>query len=294
LIILATYQINIIEDHKSKYMKTILVPTDFSENAFIAGQYAASLAKELNAKVLFYHVYIVLYSGFEETGVSVKHVEWAEREASEAMANLLQSFEKEFPDVEIDGEHVRGFMIDALSERLKADSSIELIVMGSKGVTNVADAIFGSTTYEVIKKSPIPVLVIPQDTGDYSLKHIGFFSDYQLHEIDSLKRVRELFKNVQSFNVVHFVKLDAGSNADSKQAWKLKASAAINYEDLNMIEIEVKKADLNAVSKAASTQQLDLMVFTRPQKSFFEKVFGSSLTKQVANYPIIPSLYINE
>lgn len=275
-------------------MKTILVPTDFSENAFIAGQYAASLAKELNAKVLFYHVYIVLYSGFEETGVSVKHVEWAEREASEAMANLLQSFEKEFPDVEIDGEHVRGFMIDALSERLKADSSIELIVMGSKGVTNVADAIFGSTTYEVIKKSPIPVLVIPQDTGDYSLKHIGFFSDYQLHEIDSLKRVRELFKNVQSFNVVHFVKQDAGSNADSKQAWKLKASAAINYEDLNMIEIEVEKADLNAVSKAASTQQLDLMVFTRPQKSFFEKVFGSSLTKQVANYPIIPSLYINE
>src|SRR5690606_14989729 len=172
---------------------------------------------------------------------------------------------------------VRGFMIDALSERLKADSSIELIVMGSKGVTNVADAIFGSTTYEVIKKSPIPVLVIPQDTGDYSLKHIGFFSDYQLHEIDSLKRVRELFNNVESFNVVHFVKQDAGSNADSKQAWKLKASAAINYEDLNMIEIEVKKADLNAVSKAASTQQLDLMVFTRPQKSFFEKVFGSSL-----------------
>lgn len=275
-------------------MKTILVPTDFSENAFIAGQYAASLAKELNAKVLFYHVYIVLYSGFEETGVSVKHVEWAEREASEAMANLLQSFEKEFPDVEIDGEHVRGFMIDALSERLKADSSIELIVMGSKGVTNVADAIFGSTTYEVIKKSPIPVLVIPQDTGDYSLKHIGFFSDYQLHEIDSLKRVSELFKNVQSFNVVHFVKQGADSNADSKQAWKLKASAAINYEDLNMIEIEVEKADLNAVSKAASTQQLDLMVFTRPQKSFFEKVFGSSLTKQVANYPIIPSLYINE
>lgn len=275
-------------------MKTILVPTDFSENAFIAGQYAASLAKELNAKVLFYHVYIVLYSGFEETGVSVKHVEWAEREASEAMANLLQSFEKEFPDVEIDGEHVRGFMIDALSERLKADSSIELIVMGSKGVTNVADAIFGSTTYEVIKKSPIPVLVIPQDTGDYSLKHIGFFSDYQLHEIDSLKRVRELFKNVKSFDVLHLVKQGTGSNADSKQAWKLKASAAINEEDLNLIEIEVEKADLNAVSQAANSQQLDLMVFTRPHKSFFEKVFGSSLTKQVANYPIIPSLYINE
>lgn len=275
-------------------MKTILVPTDFSENAFIAGQYAASLAKELNAKVLFYHVYIVLYSGFEETGVSVKHVEWAEREASEAMANLLQSFEKEFPDVEFDGEHVRGFMIDALTERLKMDSGIELIVMGSKGVTNVADSIFGSTTYEVIKKSPIPILVIPQHTGDYSMKHLGFFSDYQLHEIDSLKRVRELFKNVKSFDVLHLVKQGTGFNADSKQAWKLKASAAINEEDLNLIEIEVEKADLNAVSQAANTQQLDLMVFTRPHKSFFEKVFGTSLTKQVANYPIIPSLYINE
>jgi nucleotide-binding universal stress UspA family protein len=92
-------------------MKTILVPTDFSANAFIAGQYAAALAKEIDAKILFYHVYITLYSGFKETGVSVQQIESSERDAAESMASLLQTMQKENPNVEIDGVHEKGFMI---------------------------------------------------------------------------------------------------------------------------------------------------------------------------------------
>jgi nucleotide-binding universal stress UspA family protein len=44
---------------KIKIMKTILVPTDFSEAAKNAAEYAINLAKVLNTKVTLFHVYHV-------------------------------------------------------------------------------------------------------------------------------------------------------------------------------------------------------------------------------------------
>lgn len=275
-------------------MKTILVPTDFSKNAFVAGQYAASLARETGAKVLFYHVYIVLYSGFEEKGVSVKHVEWADQEASGAMGKLVETLRGQYPDVEIDGMYERGFMIDALMEHLKAHPDISLIVMGTKGVTNVAESIFGSTTFEVLKRSDVPVLVIPEDTPDFSLRHVGFFSDYNVHEIDALKQMTDLLTPVKTFDVIHFIRQGVAGQAEKREAWKLKASAALGDRPVEIKEMPVEKVDLHSVTTVATEQDLDLMVFTRPQKPFFEKIFGKSLTKAVANYPVIPSLFIKE
>jgi nucleotide-binding universal stress UspA family protein len=275
-------------------MKTILVPTDFSANAFIAGQYAAALAKEIDAKILFYHVYITLYSGFKETGVSVQQIESSERDAAESMASLLQTMQKENPNVEIDGVHEKGFMIDALVNRLKNESDIALIVMGTKGVTNMAETVFGSTTYEVIKKSTIPVLVVPETTGDFSMKKVGFFTDYQIDEVASVKKVHSILSNVSAVDFYHFDYTKRDDEDERRSAWVLKAKAALDQENIQLKEIEVDKVDLNAVSRVANENGLDLMIFTRPHKSFFEKIFMKSLTKEVVSYPFIPALYINE
>ena len=40
-------------------MKTILVPTDFSEEARNAAEYAVKLAKEVKAKVILFHTFQV-------------------------------------------------------------------------------------------------------------------------------------------------------------------------------------------------------------------------------------------
>lgn len=274
-------------------MSTIIVPTDFSENAFVAAQYAASLAKETNKKVLLYHAYIVLYSGFEEKGVSVQHVEWADKEAATAMETLLKTMKEQYPDVEIDGQYERGFMIDTLANMLKDQPDIGLIVMGTKGATNLAEAIFGSTTYEVIKKAKVPVLVIPGDTPDFIMDRAGFFSDYNPHEITSLQQVKELLTPVRDFEVIHLLK--SGEKSGQKSAdWKKLLDEAFGAEEIQITEMPVDKVELNEVVRIVNERKLDLLVFTRPHKPFFEKIFVKSLTKAVANYPVVPSLFIKE
>lgn len=275
-------------------MNTIIVPTDFSQNAFVAAQYAASLAKQNGSKLLLYHVYIVLYSGFEEKGVSVQHVEWADNEASTSMKTLLDTMRAQYPEVEIDGEYTRGFMIDALNEKLKTHSDINLVVMGTKGVTNLGEAIFGSTTYEVLKKAPIPVLVIPGDTPDFSMDHAGFFSDYNTHEIELLQKAMDLMKPVKKFDVIHLVKGEAQGESVKAQDWRTKLESTFPDRSIKIKELPVEKVELTEVVSIAKEQELDLLVFTRPHKPFFEKLFVKSLTKAVASYPVLPSLFIKE
>ncbi|SFC21527.1 Nucleotide-binding universal stress protein, UspA family [Parapedobacter composti] len=273
-------------------MKTILVPTDFSKNAFVAAEYACALASITNQKVQLLHVYIALYSGYGEGGNSVKQIKWAESESVKAMKELVDSLNKQFPEVDIEGECVKGFMIEVVADKLKKGGA-SLVVMGTKGVTNLTESLLGSTTYEVIKKSPVPVLVVPMDTPDFAFERIGFFTAYDDHELDALLALQQTVNLRPHLLMLHFC--NEGEKAPDKELtrWERKVDAAYPDWSISYRTIPVEKTDINAVTQAAKSEALDLLVFARPQKSFFQNIFMPSLTKAVANYPSIPSLFIS-
>lgn len=272
-------------------MKTILVPTDFSENAFVAAEYACSLANKSNHKVQLLHVYIALYSGYGEEGNSVKQIRWAETDSAEAMKSLVENLSRQFPDVDIEGECIKGFMIEVVTDKLKKGES-SLVVMGTKGVTNIAESLLGSTTYEVIKKSPVPVLVVPIDTPDFSFRHTGFFTAYDDHELDALLAFEQAVNLRPHLSMLHFYKADEKAPNKELERWQRKVEEAYPDWGVSCKAVAVEKVDVNAVMQAAQSEGLDLLVFVRPHKSFFQKIFEPSLTKAIANYPVIPSLFI--
>lgn len=272
-------------------MKTILVPTDFSENAFVAAEYACALANAAGQKVQLLHVYIALYAGYGEEGNSVKQIKWAETESGEAMKDLVGTLTKQFPGVDIEGECVKGFMIEVVMDKLKKGEN-SLVVMGTKGATNIAESILGSTTYEVIKKSPVPVLVVPIDTPDFAFQQVGFFTAYDDHELDALFAFQQAITLRPHLAMVHFFKKDEKAPEKELAHWQRKVAEAYPDWGVSYHAIPVEKADINAVTQVAQTEGLDLLMFARPHKSFFQKIFEPSLTKAIANYPTIPSLFI--
>lgn len=272
-------------------MKTILVPTDFSENAFVAAEYACALANAAGQRVQLLHVYIALYSGYGEEGNSVKQIKWAETESAEAMKELVASLTGQFPSVDIEGECVKGFMIDVVTDKLKKED-ISVVVMGTKGATDITESILGSTTYEVIKKSPVPVLVVPVDTPDFSFQHIGFFTAYDDHELDALFAFQQAINLKPQLAMIHFFKKDEKAPEKELSRWQRKVAEAYPDWDVSYKTVPVEKVDINAVTQTSKSAHLDLLMFARPHKSFFQKIFEPSLTKAVANYPTIPSLFL--
>lgn len=143
-------------------MKTILVPTDFSDCAANALDFAIEMTKVSPLKIIVVHVLELVETIYiDYTGLAVDYAKILRQEASEEMTKLknlvavehhlsIQTFIYESP--------VYGNIIQAA-----IDHHAELIVMGTKGAGKLSERLWGTYTTSVIRKSQIPVLAVPKD-----------------------------------------------------------------------------------------------------------------------------------
>lgn len=138
-------------------VRTILVPTDFSDGSLDAMRYAMDLAKVLAARVVFLHVMeppaygpelAVGYPGFSP-------------DLTKQLAGMMHDW---IEQVRVQGIPVEWHIamgssfaeIRAAVERYGAD----LIVMGTHGRTGISHAFFGSVAERVVRHAPCPVLTV--------------------------------------------------------------------------------------------------------------------------------------
>lgn len=144
--------------------KMILVPVDFSEPSNLALSRAVDLAATLKASIHVLHAYEIPVLGFPD-GVLVAPADWASRigsAAQQALRDTVARFEGRM--VPIASTLAQGDpreTILAQAAVLKAD----LIVMGTHGRRGLARALLGSVTQAVVRTSPVPVLVVPNEHG---------------------------------------------------------------------------------------------------------------------------------
>lgn len=273
-------------------MKKILIPTDFSPNAFIAVQYGCALAEQMGYSVELLHVYIALYAGYDEGEKSTQHMKWANGEATKHMDTLTENIRKSFPNVALTSVNTQGFMIDVLKKKTK-DEDYAFIVMGTKGATNVAENLLGSTTFEVIKHAAIPVLVIPENTGDFNLQKVGFFTDFHTSDQEAVAKLFSLLGNNYQFKTIHIGSKDESDVREDSTTWESALSTKYpTVHDFQTTYITANTIDINTITDIKDNQALDLLVFSRPNKSFFQRIFSKSVTKTAINYPVAPSLFI--
>lgn len=143
-------------------LDTILVPTDFSEDAARALETATGLARTLKSRIVLLHAYTLnLPYGAPPYGDLVRLPESILVEyRAEATRQVERAAKKVGSEtgVDIKGdaiEHLPWLAILDAAEKLPAD----LIVMGTRGRTGVSH-ITGSTTERVIREARCPVLAV--------------------------------------------------------------------------------------------------------------------------------------
>lgn len=135
-------------------IKTILHPTDFSENSGLAFRLACAMARDYGARLVVAHVFEVpapLYGNgiiLPPPAVSREPLERRLRELQPAdrTVEVIHRF--------IEGEAAAEIL--ALAEETKAD----VIVMGTHGRTGLARLLMGSVAEQVVRKSPCPVVTV--------------------------------------------------------------------------------------------------------------------------------------
>lgn len=140
-------------------IRTILVPTDFSEGAGNALGWARTLAQAFHAEISLLHVVDLAYTWTPISGpaaiptpVPPDVVNRITEVARESLANLAKDH-KETTRRLVRKGHAREVIIEVARE-VKAD----LIVMGTHGHRGISELFLGSVAEYVVRHAPIPVL----------------------------------------------------------------------------------------------------------------------------------------
>lgn len=149
----------------------ILVPTDGSEGAVKAAEYAAEMARAMNARLT------VLYVLTDDLLVSNS---WGAAEFTELgptgtmpvedIRNMLEKKvrEKELPETlkalgdppkEVETAIVWGHVADSICNYAK-EQKADLVVIGSHGRTGVKRMLLGSVSHAVANQAPCPVTIV--------------------------------------------------------------------------------------------------------------------------------------
>lgn len=146
-------------------IKTILVPTDFSDASVAAQRYACGLAAAFGSVVHLLHVvqdpYVQPWAA-EAFGVSLAGVlERWEQDAQAQLEQLTAGADSHLTCVTRVGHP----FVEILNYATEA--AVDLVVMGTHGRGPVAHMLLGSVAERVVRKAPCPVLTVrprAQDT----------------------------------------------------------------------------------------------------------------------------------
>ena len=135
----------------------ILVGVDFSKTSDLAFEHAAKLARRLGAELHVVHAYGLNVAALPEGAVMTGPARAAEL-ANEA-DEKLDAWISRHPDLDLVKHVVTGVASEEVL-RIAEEIDAETIVMGTHGRSGLKHLLFGSVAEQVIRKTPVPVLVV--------------------------------------------------------------------------------------------------------------------------------------
>lgn len=270
-------------------MKTILVPTDFSENAENALYYAIDIARKLNAKIILLNVYQIDYtSSYVPVDFIIEEKKSAKKE-SETQLKAVALKIKHAGKINQEVMSKEGFEVDVILDTIK-EKNVDLVVMGTKGGSDFVGTIFGSNTAKVIEKAKCPVIAVPEDASFKGIEKITYATAYNHSDINALEKVIEIFKPFEAkINILHVSDNSESVEIENEIMKKFKEEVhkKITYDKISFDLLRGDDIE-TSLEEYIDEGKTDMLAMSTHHRSFFDKLFGSSVTKHMAYHTAIP------
>ena len=272
-------------------MKTILVATDFSTAALNAANYAADMAKAINADLLLWHTYQMPVIHLEAP-LAISEEEMKEDGEMNINRLRLQLLERTDNKVKITTE----IKIGPFFRELKSScESIDpyLVVMGSQGTTAVDRFLFGSHVIHAIKHLPWPLITVPPAASFRSIRKIGLACDFE--RIVDTTPVDEIRSLVKDFNAQLHVLNIRRSEEFEEDVLIQSALLQEMLEPLNpkyhfLIDNDIDRGIIEFTDK----NNIDMLVVIPKRHSLLHELVYKSLSKQLVLHSHVPILELHK
>lgn len=279
-------------------MKSILIPTDFSQNASDALDYALHLYKGHSVKIHIIHCIEPVIVPSNTAGSTIPITNTEMEQAHEAM-NALQEFGNlflgELPNSKLSITTSVEIGNAASCIKNKAtELGIDLVIMGTQGSKHsFAEKIMGTISTAVLDNAPCPVILVPLDYKFKPLDNIIFSTNLNHSDPYELwKATQLLYPNIAKVRCL-FVTPDM-QKVDSKEIEEF-ATYILDHSPTveSIFNMEESKYIEETITKYAESYNAELIIMQRSKKSLWKTIFSTRHTKKMAFWTKVPLLILN-
>lgn len=268
-------------------MKKILVPTDFSENAFSASVYAAEMAMRFQYSIHFLHCYTANSSGFDEEDVLLEDQDSSLLKADLTIKDWMERIQERYPSLLLSYHNDRGLLQEVLPREANREG-YACIVMGTTGASANKNIFWGSNTAFIVAKSPIPVIVIPNiQACPRSIRKAGLLTNFKQEELTTLQEFTHIFKQDIDIALIHVYKEteQQASIRNRLDSWSFNVAEFCAVKQMSQLIASTRKDDSEldqipeVIENLIDHDDVDMILVSRTRRSFFSRLFTPSVSK---------------
>ena len=279
-------------------MKTILMLTDFSENANHAAKVAAKLVPQLKADLLLYNTYydhpvLPAYVGGPwvaeefafQKAESTAQLSQLAIQLRQIMAGISNDGFKPKTDYQCgEGPHGKNMAVIIQEHR------VGLVVTGSRTESAIDHVIFGSDAMDVIDHAACPVLVIPPKAEMNGLKKVTPAIAFELADINAISYMTGLGEKL-GFELEIHVSLREENDDPVKENALLAHLNAVKQDNITYREIRGKDV-IRRLNKLCKDNHSDMLALVHHRDGFLSGLFKRSETAAALDNQAIPLMVI--
>lgn len=280
--------------------RKILLPTDFSKNAWHAINYAIELYKKDHCDFYILNVFSsngnILDNLLSSSNPGTKAYETGKLESENGLAKTLDMLAfKDYDNPKHHFETISKYSntVDTIKD-LVNEKDIEMIVMGTKGATGSDAVVYGSTAINVMEKiRTCPVIVVPESAKHSLPKEIVFPTGYRTsvkrreleHLIDMAKKCSA---SIKILHVVEEQELNEDQLNNKSLLEEYFKNIDHSFHQLSRNEIPV------AINCFVESRDSDMVAFINKKHGFFGSILTNPLVKQMGRTSKVPLLAMHD
>ncbi|WNH13231.1 universal stress protein [Thalassobellus suaedae] len=279
-------------------MKNILIPTDFSENAWNAIEYALRFFSKSTCNFYLLHVNTSdVLTCHEDTPV------FDDNTVSSVLKNsskkhLQQTIKRINKRPQLNPKHRfytildNNFIINSIRKQV-AEKKIDYIVMGTRGASGINKLPIGSNTGNVITKVKCTTLVVPENAKYVTMKEIAFPTDFSFfYPAETLQPMTDIVESCYAAVRVLNIKRNGVELNEDQQKNKAFLDDYFNNNEHSFHFLTQSHIE-GAIQEFVKSRDVNLIAMLAKNLNYFQKILFHPKVPKISYYTDIPFLVLH-
>ena len=277
----------------------ILLPTDFSKNAWHAIQYALHLFEHIHCQFYVLHAHQVSPSGLVSTINKERDTRLFEITLLEAQEKLNKIVNHLIAINKVPGHHFEGVLepdslLNAIGRNI-IDRDIDYLFMGTQGATGMKEVFLGSNTVRIIRNiDNCPIMVVPEHFEIAHYNEILFATDFKHHyKKVEIQPLLDIAKIIQATIVVTHIAMEEALDAEQQQLRNL-LGRLIKGVELRYADIAYYPDIAARIQEWSRDAHMGMISMINCKHGFFSNLLREPVVKRIAFHTELPFLVLPE